>query len=428
MPKPCEKACRWDFTDRNQTTIKCHECDQREVLRPLVRNETLRALVHAGTWAGPELNLPGGKVDTAQQAQAEPLSTQHGGHVALARPIHTAGSDLVTYETFDGQQVDLSIKMFQQMLCHQANEMQAQYALGWCQHNKIDPFAMEAHFSVMDGKLVIQVSKDAWFKRVENNPRFIAHDGGIIVETALQTIKESILGGMDDYLIAEILKQKLLADFVEGRALEPKGVSPRMTVKKRGIFLGKGEELIGGWAEIRVKDRPHPYRFEIDKEGWQTTTKSEGENVFWRRKGPFMAYKSALKNCCRLAFPDLSGLMNQPEQPDDFDPAAVADFELEQRHLLRQLYAVGAAIQPPIGPLKYPELHTLCVANFEGKGISELSPPEMRNFIRTIELASQGDGEALRGIQEDLGHGRITEIDGATVLGESGSDDYQPTA
>jgi hypothetical protein len=306
--------------------------------------------------------------------------------------------------------------------------MQARYALSWCSHNRIDPFSNEAYFAVMEGKLVIQVSKDAWFKRVENNPRFVSHDGGIIVETALKTIKESILGGMDDYLIAPALKEKLLAEFLEGKESDPKGVSPRLVVKKRGIFLAAGEHLLGGWAEVRVNDRPHPYRFEIDKDGWQTTMGSEKENVFWRRKGPFMAWKSALKNCCRLAFPDLSGLMSQREAPEDFDPAEAADYELAQRApLQRKLFAVGREVPPPVGPLDYPALHRLAVENFDGRGISELAVHELTVLVETVERAAKGDAETLRAMQEDLSHGR-TESPDAETIGRDADGNLQPVS
>lgn len=403
----CEKVCRWDYVDRNQAVIHCLECKKREVLKPTVKNQILGELAKAGKWAGPDLGL----------ASAAPSSPQEQlPAVQQARTPHVMPqSDLTTYESFDGQRVELSVKIFTQMLCKDANEMQAKYALGWCSHNRIDPYAMEAYFSIMDNKLVIQVSKDAWFKRVENNRRFSHHDGGIIVETALQTIKESILGGMEDHLIGQPLKDRLLADFAEGKALEPKGIGARIRCRKRGIFLDKGEELVGGWAEVHVKDRPHPYRFEIDKEGWQTTKREGGDNIFWSRKGPFMAYKSALKNCCRLAFPDLSGLMNQPEQPEDFDAAGAADLELAQRsRMQKKLFAVGREVAAPLGPLEYEQLHKLAAENFDGKGISELSPNEMTAFVNVIERAAQGEKEAYGMIEKDLhpegyAHGSIEE-------------------
>src|SRR5262245_23884191 len=321
---PCDKQCAFDFSDRNKTVIRCNECNRREVLRPETRAALLAELDRTHRWVGPPVSRP--TSDTrSEEAPAQPASPPpppppplelDPDEPAPRRPAPrpaTSPGELTTYESFDGQKVELTVKMFQLMLCPDASEMMARYGLAWCHHNRIDPFSGEAYFSVMDGKLVIQVSKDCWFRRVEANPRFVAHRSGLIVETSLQTIKEAILGGLDDYQIAPQLRDKLLADFVEGKALEPKGISARLRVKKNGLFLDKGEELIGAWAEVEVKDRPHPYRFEVDKKGWQTVTSKGESNVFWERKGPWMAAKGALKNCCRLAFPHLAGLMSRPE-------------------------------------------------------------------------------------------------------------------
>jgi len=397
----CDKTCRWDFVDRNHTVIKCLECHAREVLRPQSRDQTLAALAAAERWAGAPLDLPGVAQPSLAVAPADPPAqppvTSSGASLpGVAQPSLAVALVDASYESFDGQQVELTVKAFQRMLCRDASEDHARYALGWCAHNKIDPFSNEAYFSVIAGQLVIQVSKDAWFKRVENNARFLGHDGGIIVEVSLQRIKESILGGLDDYLIAPELRAKLLDDFTAGRALEPKGISARLRVKKRGIFLQSDETLLGGWATVTVKDRPSPYRFEIDKEGWQTTTQGGQGNTFWQRKAPFMLWKGALKNACRLAFPDLSGLIGRPEAPEEFDPASSAgvpagDYEIDTRRLQRKLFALGKEVPPPLGPLGYPELHNLATALYDGKGISALPAHELLALVSLLEGASHGE-------------------------------------
>jgi len=425
----CEKACRFDFVDKNQTVIRCLECGEKEILRPQERQQRLAELVRTARWAGPALQLPPQKerAESPRPAAPQPEAARPGAAQAEApRPEAARAAPPraeqpmnpqavvpveVRYQSFDGQQVDLSVKIFQRMLCREASEDQARYALGWCAHNKIDPYSGEAYFSVISGQLVIQVSKDAWFKRVEANSRFLGHDGGIIVEVALQRIKESILGGLDDYLIAPELRQKLMADFVEGKALEPKGIAARLRVKKRGIFLHTDETLLGGWATVTVKDRPAPYRFEIDKEGWQTTGAGNQPNVFWKRFGPWMAHKSALKNACRLAFPDLSGLMSRPEAPEEFDAAAAADYEIDTPRLQRKLFALGKEIPPPLGPLRYPELHNLATASFDGRGISELAAEELNELVIVVESARHGDESSLATIAAALATGQPEEAE-----------------
>src|SRR5262249_31257179 len=146
--------------------------------------------------------------------------------------------------------------------------------------------------------------------------------------------------------------------------------------KKDGLFLDKGEELVGAWAEVEVKDRPHPYRFEIDKKGWQTVTSKGESNVFWERKGPWMAAKGALKNCCRLAFPHLAGLMSRPELGEE-EPASDAAVPARSRDVLyRRLFALGSEVAPPLGPLQYPQLHALSIALFR-RGMSETTDQEL---------------------------------------------------
>src|SRR5262249_48294301 len=81
--------------------------------------------------------------------------------------------------------------------------------------------------------------------------------------------------------------------------------------------------------------------------GWQTVTSKGESNVFWERKGPWMAAKGALKNCCRLAFPHLAGLMSRPELGEE-EPTSDAAVPARSRDVLyRRLFALGAEVAPP---------------------------------------------------------------------------------
>ena len=424
-----EQKCQYAFTDRNKNVITCSvHPNEKEILPPSKRRQILTRLVDDGKWGGQDLT---GEVDAVDLVltpsvpqPVEPDRQRPKKFIEIYRPsVSAAREETVSYDTFDGQKVELTIQAFQSLICPAATQDQAFFMLQWAAHNRLDPFAGEAYFAVIDNKPSLQVSKDAWLRRVEANPRFVSHDGGIIVETSLQNIKESILGGMDDYLIAPQLKEKLMADFMDGKALEPKGIAARIKVKKRGIFHDPKDQLLGGWAEITVKDRPRPYRFEIDKEGWQTTTGQGQENVFWRRKAPFMAWKSALKNCCRQAFPELSGLMRVPDKETDFDPAAAADVELTQRCTTAQLRALHASarhVPLPVGPLNHDALHQIAVSNYDGRGLSELTLFEMSALIDTIEQAVGGNQEILQAIARDLAqeeppHGSTEILDSAAL-------------
>jgi hypothetical protein len=395
-----QQSCRFDFTDKNQTVVGCTlHPKERRVLTPQTRHEVLAQLVKDGQWAGPALPL--------SAAGPAPASLPAVPDSRLPATAPTPTYDLVAYQTPDGQTVSLSVALFRQMLCPEANDAQARYMLGWCQHNRIDPFSNEAYFSIMSNKPVIQVSKDAWFRRMERHPAFVSHDSGIIVETSLQAIKEAIISGFDHYLVSDALRQKIVADFTAGRVSDPKGIPERLIVRKRGMFLGEKDTLLGGWAEIRRNDRPHPYLFQIDKKGWETRKKEGGDNNFWIEKAPFMIWKTALKNCARLAFPELSGLFGQPELPEDFDPATAADYELTTHNTnadKRRLFVLGRDVPPPVGPLAYPQLHALAGGLYDGKGISELTGAEMARFLARVELAAGGDPQTLSELQGLLDH------------------------
>lgn len=259
-----QELCQFDFTDRNQCVIACRVHGEREVLKPTTREAVLNELLKAGKWAGPNPSCS----ETAPVVPSASLPT----------PV-SSSYDVVEYHTPDGQTVSLSATLFRNMICPEANINQSHYMLLWCAHNGIDPFAHEAHFMVVAGRPVIMVSKDAWFRRMERHPSFVSHDSGLIVEAALQTIKEALVGGFDHYLISDVLRQKLLTDFAAGNVSEPTGIAARLTVRKRGQYVGQ-DTLLGGWAEIQRSDRPHPYLFQIDKKGWETRKREGGESHF----------------------------------------------------------------------------------------------------------------------------------------------------
>lgn len=388
-----DEQCSWSFADRSENIIACsvHK-NERDVLKPGARKQTLTQLVSQGKWGGRLFNE--GEVDSMPgQAQPQPAGEQQALTPAVAPQLpaqRQQSTDLVEYQTPEGQQVSVSLRMFQEMICPQANAGQARYMLNWCAHNKIDPFANEAYFAVMDNKPVIQVSKDCWLRRAERHPKFKYYDSGLIVELSMNEMKSAVIGGTDsDYLVPQAIKDRLLSEAMEGRASDPKGFPARFTVRKRGQYLGDGENLKGGWIEIHRTDQPHPILFQLNLDGW------EGQSHFWKEKTgkrPFMMWKSALKNGMRLAFPELSGLIAQKDAPDDFDAAGAADYELKQQDvartaLIQQLHASGSKVPAPCGPFTHDDLHDLAGVLFDGKGITELSMQQLSTFVLQVSNA-----------------------------------------
>jgi len=177
--------------------------------------------------------------------------------------------------------------------------------------------------------------------------------------------------------------------------------------------------------------------FELNYEGWAK------DNVFWKNMGPFMIWKSGLKNGTRQAFPELSGLIALPEARDGLDPAAIADAEFTQRctvEQLRALHAAGAKVPAPIGPLRHAHLHDLATINYDGRGLAELTIFEMSQLIELIEKAAEDDQATLEAIASDLktadtdfsevDNGSLETTDGATCGSDISITDgeYRPVA
>lgn len=392
-----DETCSFTFTDRNESVIACsaHK-NERDVLKPANRKATLTQLVSQGKWGGRLLKE--GEIDAmSQQATQQPTAEQQALTPAAAPQLpatQVTNGDLVEYQTPEGIAMSVSVAMFQKMICPDANVEQARYMMNWCFHNFIDIFAGEAYFSIMSGKPVIQVSKDCWLRRAENHPAFVGHDSGIVVGLSMNELKAAVVSGnAGDYLVPDVVKERLLTDALADKALDPKGFPSRLSVKKRGQFLAENETLLGAWALVARSDRPKPDFLQIPLEGWIGQS-----DAFWNEKTgkrTYMIWKSALKNCIRLAFPHLSGLLARPDK-EDFDAAKAADHQLKQVEdarvgLIRELHAAGAKVPEPAGPLNHAALHDLAGAFFDGKGIAELSVKELSAFVAQVTNAQMNE-------------------------------------
>ncbi len=377
-----EEKCQVVFSDQDHVKIHCTVHDgEAEKLKPATRKQVLRMLVADGRWKGAppsELQSPT-RSDTncptcrhlmarhvdgvcvvdychcgAPAASEATAPTPESKPTAFAltpddtpAPTNVQRRDIVTYRSYEGQEVELTIRAFRALLCDQANQEQAFFGLQWCKHNKIDPWSGEAVFSVMDGKLVPQVTKDCWYKRMEGHPRFEWERGGLIVDTSLTILRDAVVSGDESYVLSEILKKRLIDSFLQGKVIASKGISERLEIKKLDLHIRNGETLTHGWSEIKMGHREQPYYLSVDVEGWSNKKRSGEDNIFWSRKAAFMIRKTARKNNIRQAMPELSGLLNQREAPDDFDVASAADYELSHNARIQRLHGIGAKVAAP---------------------------------------------------------------------------------
>ncbi len=366
--------CKWQWKDGSEVVLVCSvHPDERKVVNPKEKADVVRLLQEAGEW-------------------------DDGGSLVPSRAVTPAvvspgGGAVVEYASLSGMPVSLTVQGFQSLLCRDANAQQAQFMMAWCHHNRIDPYANEAHFSIMDSKPVIQVSKDAWFKRVESHPDFESCDDGILIKMAVAALRLAVLTGNEDYRVPEDLRRLVSAPLPEGVELPPK-----LTIKKRGQFVDDGEELVGGWAWIKRKSRQAPYLFQIPVKGWEQRTKDGNANIFWANKASFMIWKSARKNCARLAFPDLSGLLATPEfDESDAEEGRLLEVPMEtpeeqRRALLRTLHAVGHDVPPPLGPFNHLDLHNLATFHYEVSSLAHLDNEQLGELVARVTTA-QTDGE-----------------------------------
>jgi hypothetical protein len=393
-----DDTCLWRWTDKAKTVLQCTvHPDERQIVRPEDQEHTERLLRAGGQWADPPTPAPEKDPPPAGPEQATrnpPVPAERAP--ALVPTVQQGGHEVVAYTSIAGTRVHLTIEGFQSLLCKMANKQQAQFMMAWCQHNRIDPFSNEAHFSIIDNQPVIQVSKDAWFKRMEQHPDFAGHDSGILVRTSRQALTTAALLENDDYVMAPAMRTALL---------DPKAQLPdKLTVKKRGQFVDDGEDLVGGWCTIRKRSRPAPILFQIPLKGWEQQKRNNEPNVFWDRKQSFMIWKSALKNGARLAFPDLSGMLGVPEYDDDGEHEAGGEdtTESHRKALLGTLHACGAEVPPPYGPLNHLALHTLAAARYGVTSLAQLTVAQLSDLCGHVTVA-QTDEETARALAAEIG-------------------------
>jgi phage recombination protein Bet len=162
---------------------------------------------------------------------------------------------------------DLTKENVRQYLCPSATDQELFMFLQLCEHRKLNPFIKEAYLvKYNNSPATLIVGKDAFTKKAEEHPEFNGFEAGVIIE------KE---------------------DVIEYRP---------------GQLVRKGEDLIGGWAQVHRKDRQYPYRSEVSMQEYNTGQSS------WKKLPATMIRKVALVQALREAFPsDLGGCYDSAE-------------------------------------------------------------------------------------------------------------------
>lgn len=147
-----------------------------------------------------------------------------------------------------------------------------------CKAQRLNPFVRDAYLVKFGNQPAqIIVGKDVFIKRASENPNFNGMKAGIVILDKNGDIKE-----------------------------------------REGALKLPGEELVGGWCEVHLKDKDFPVKSVVSFEEY-AQKKSDGTlNSMWATKGATMIRKVAQSQALREAFPnELRGLYQQEEMGVD---------------------------------------------------------------------------------------------------------------
>jgi len=199
---------------------------------------------------------------------------------------------LVEYETEHGT-VKLSPGIIRKYLTNgdgTVTDVEVVMFINLCRYQQLNPFLKEAYLIKYSNKYpaTMVVGKDTFLKRAERHPKYDGCRAGIYVQ-----------------------KEKKLD-------------------KRIGTLLLKGEEPVGGWAEVYRKDWSHSAEMSVSYREYEQK-KSDGEtNRQWSRMPATMIRKVALVQALREAFTDeFQGMYDSAEisaEPPAYD---VEHYEVE---------------------------------------------------------------------------------------------------
>ena len=224
-------------------------------------NELREILMAQRESTSPPEPTRGAKMAEPHPAKANmPAPVRNGSNGAMMKPGMQVRDIQVAELTFD------DIKTY---ICPTANDQEIMIFLKLCQARNLNPFLRDAYLIKYDQTKPAQmvVGKDSFTKKAEDHPRFDGYKAGIIVRA-------------NDAL-----------DYREG------------------TFLVKGEDLLGGWAEVyRVDRKATPYKMAVSLNEYNTGKSN------WVSKPATMIRKVALVQALREAFPsEFSGMYDQAE-------------------------------------------------------------------------------------------------------------------
>lgn len=187
----------------------------------------------------------------------------------------------------------LNTEIVRKFFCADANDMEAQMFVNFCQSEGINPFKNEAHLvrfkAGTSARIITGVSR--FVKIAARNPNYNGKESGIILEN--KSTKE--------------------IEYREG-----------------AFYRSELETLLGGWCRVFHKERDHADRFTcMIKEREVQTKNDKGEiipNWFWRKQPASQVRKCAIVGNLREEFPEETGhLLEYAEVDVEHPEMMIAD-------------------------------------------------------------------------------------------------------
>lgn len=189
-----------------------------------------------------------------------------------------------------------------------ATEQDIVMFMSLCKFNKLNPFLNEAYL-VKYGSQPAQMitSKEAYFKRAEENPNYKGIRSGIIV--------------MRQNQIQEV----------------------------EGCFQAPGDLLLGGWAEVYRSDRDFPVVAKVN------LSEYDKKQSVWNEKKSTMISKIAKVQALREAFPSQLGAMYTAEETAEYAEVETESKKQAENALAKAKKAMSKAVKPKDEELQIPE-------------------------------------------------------------------------
>ena len=286
---------------------------------------------------------------------------------------------LATY-TLEGGQV-LSATTVKNYIAPGATDQEVLYFIELCKAQKLNPFVRDAYL-VKYGSQPAQiiVGKDVFLKKAGENPNFNGLKAGIVVVDKNGDVKE-----------------------------------------REGSLKVPGDELIGGWCEVYLKNREYPTKCLVSLDEYIQKKKDGTVNSMWSSKPCTMIRKVAQSQALREAFPnELRGLYEKEEMG--------IDTKLPEKEIIPGMAStkqknkiMAMASQKGLydfnNPKDIKELEYFCTSN--GYDLKNLKFEEAEEVLQLlIEYDPKDDITVEDDEIQDVEFNEVTETDESNIEGQ----------